>query len=160
MLDKNGVPTPEQVKSRFFEPASLVKAKAILECYEDIPCNPCSTSCPSHAIEIGEDINRQPVLNPDLCTGCALCVTSCPGLAIMTVQLKDGKAIFKIPYEFLPVPEVKQVWDGIDRNGKVICPAVIEQVTKTPKQDKTVLVTVSVDPKYLYEFVTVRHPNE
>jgi ferredoxin len=160
MLDKTGVPTLEQIRSRFPEEALLQKPKAILECYEDIPCNPCSTSCPFHAIEIGEDINKQPVLHSDLCTGCGLCVTSCPGLAIMTAQIQNDRAIFKIPYEFLPAPEAKAVWQGVDRNGTVLCEARIEKVSTSPKQDKTLLVTVSVDRKYLYDFVTVRCPHE
>ena len=32
-----------QVLSRFPKENDLLKPKAILECYEDIPCNPCST---------------------------------------------------------------------------------------------------------------------
>ncbi|MDD3126249.1 MAG: 4Fe-4S binding protein [Candidatus Izemoplasmatales bacterium] len=160
MLDKTGVATPEQVKSRFPQPEQLLKPKAIIECYEDIPCNPCSTSCPFHAIEIGDDINNQPQLNVDLCTGCGICVTSCPGLAIMTAEIRNNLAIFKIPYEFLPYPEPNSIWNGVNRDGKVICDANIVKVLLTNKQDKTVLVTVSVDKKYLYDFVTVRNKNE
>ncbi|MFA5380320.1 MAG: 4Fe-4S dicluster domain-containing protein [Candidatus Izemoplasmatales bacterium] len=160
MLDKNGVASLEQVKSRFPEQTRLLKPKAIIECYEDIPCNPCSTSCPFHAIEIGDDINLQPRLNIDLCTGCGICVTSCPGLAIMTAELRENRAVFKIPYEFIPYPVVNSVWSGVNRDGKVICDAIIEKVSLTSKQDKTALVTVSVDHKYLYDFVTVRTKNE
>lgn len=160
MLDKNGVATPEQVRSRFPEENQLRKPKAILECYEDIPCNPCSTSCPFHAIEIGEDINKQPRLLIDLCTGCGICVTSCPGLAIMTAEIRLDRAVFKIPYEMLPIPKEKEILQGIDRNGTVICDALIEKVMVNAKQDKTLLVTVSVDKKYLYDFVTVRCPHE
>lgn len=160
MLDKNGVATPEQVRSRFPEENQLCKPKAILECYEDIPCNPCSTSCPFHAIEIGEDINKQPHLLIDLCTGCGICVTSCPGLAIVTAEIREDRAVFKIPYEMLPIPKGQEIWQGIDRNGKVICDALIEKVMVNAKQDKTLLVTVSVDKQYLYDFVTVRCPHE
>lgn len=160
MLDKTGVPTLDQIKSRFPAEAVLLKPKAILECYEDIPCNPCETSCPFHAITIGPDINKQPVLNDLLCTGCGICVTSCPGLAIITAQLLKDKAVFKIPYEFLPRPEQGSVWQGVNRSGEVICAATIEKVTVSPKQDKTLLLTVSVDRKYLYDFVSVRCPHE
>lgn len=160
MLDKTGVPTLEQIKSRFFDETILLQPKAILECYEDIPCNPCSTSCPFHAIEIGEDINKQPHLLVERCTGCGICVTACPGLAIMTAQVDKNRAFFKIPYEMLPKPEEKTVWLGINRNGDVICDAFIEKVQQTAKQDKTLLITVSIDKKYLYEFVTVRCPHE
>jgi Pyruvate/2-oxoacid:ferredoxin oxidoreductase delta subunit len=106
MLNRDGVATKEQILSRFPSNEVLVKAKAITECYEEIPCNPCATSCPFDAIHIGEDINTKPVVDFDLCTGCGICVYSCPGLAIVTVQIVNDKARFKLPYEFRPLPIV------------------------------------------------------
>lgn len=156
MLNKTGIPTKEQVESRFFDHVALLKPKAILECYEDIPCNPCSTSCPFNAIEIGENINKQPKLHPDLCTGCAVCVPSCPGLAIIIAQIRGKEAVFKIPYEFQPLPVKGQMWDGVNRSGEVICDAVVEHVLITNKQDHTAVVTVSVPLEFLNDFVTVR----
>jgi len=156
MLNKTGIPTKDQVLSRFPDRKALIKPKAILECYEDIPCNPCSTSCPFDAIEIGENINVQPKLHADLCTGCAVCVPSCPGLAIVIAQIKGDRAVFKIPYEFLPMPEKGQVWDGINRSGEVICDALIEHVAITSKTDHTAVVTASIPVEFIYDFVTVR----
>ncbi len=156
MLNKTGIPTKDQILSRFPDRKALIKPKAILECYEDIPCNPCSTSCPFDAIEIGENINVQPKLHTDLCTGCAVCVPSCPGLAIVIAQIKGDRAVFKIPYEFLPMPEKGQVWDGVNRSGEVICDALIEHVAITSKTDHTAVVTASVPVEFIYDFVTVR----
>jgi len=156
MLDKTGVATKELVLSRFFDEKILARPKAILECYEDIPCNPCSTSCPFDAIHIGEDINQQPKLDPEKCTGCGICVTSCPGLAIIVAQIKFDQAIFKIPFEFNPKPNVGDLVDGINRSGEKICDAKIIKVTTTKKNDKTSLIEVSVPIEYLHEFVTVR----
>lgn len=157
MLDKNGCAEQSQVLSRFFPEATLAKPKAILECYEDIPCNPCVTSCPTGAITIGPDINRQPVLDPDKCTGCAMCVSACPGLAIMVAQLKDGRVWFKIPYEFLPRPQKGELWDAAGRDGKVLGTARIEAVVPSPKT-KTPVVTVSTEKELLYLFATVVRP--
>ena len=156
MLNQTGIPSKEQVDSRFPEKKALLKPKAILECYEDIPCNPCQTSCPFEAIMIGDNINTQPKLLVDKCTGCALCVPSCPGLAIVVAQLKENQAIFKVPYEFLPMPKVGEQWHGVNRKGEVICEAKINHVLLTNKQDHTAVVTVSVPESYLYEFVTIR----
>lgn len=156
MLNKTGVPTQEQVLSRFFDKETLIKPKAILECYEDIPCNPCETSCPFDAIVIGDNINTQPKLIVDRCTGCGICVTSCPGLAIVVAQLVGDKAVFKIPYEFLPLPQKGEIWFGINRNGDIICDAKIESVISNKKQDHTALVSVSVPVAHLHEFVTIR----
>jgi len=156
MLNKTGIPTQEQVLSRFPEQKALIRPKAILECYEDIPCNPCSTSCPFNAIEIGDNINKQPKLHVDLCTGCAVCVPSCPGLAIVIAQIKDDQAIFKIPYEFEPKPQKGEIWDGVNRSGEVICDAHIQSVVINQKQDHTAVVTASVPLEFLHDFVTVR----
>jgi|SRR5690554_2774696 len=156
MLDKDGVATIEQVRSRFPNQDIIVKPKAIIECYENIPCNPCSTSCPFDAITIGEDINNLPTLNFDKCIGCGICVYSCPGLAIMVCELVDDKVRFKISYEFIPLPKEKEMWYAVNRKGEVIGETLIEKVTLTKRQDKTALIQVLVDKKLLYEFVTIR----
>ncbi len=156
MINKTGIPTKDLILSRFFDSKILAKPKAILECYEDIPCNPCSTSCPFDAIYIGENINHQPVLDADKCTGCGICVTSCPGLAIVVAQVKNNQAIFKIPYEFNPKPKVGDKVEGINRSGEVICMAEILKIKETKNQDHTSLIEVSVPIEFLHEFVTVR----
>jgi Fe-S-cluster-containing hydrogenase component 2 len=156
VLEKVGVATKEQVHSRFPKSEILVKPKAIVECYENIPCNPCSTSCPFEAISIGEDINNTPKVNFDLCTGCGICVTSCPGLAIMVCELKDNKVRYKISYEFLPYPKEGEIWNAVNRKGEVIGDAFIEKFTLSKRQDRTALVQVLVDDNYLYDFVTIR----
>lgn len=157
MLSKTGIPTPEQVLSRF--PANqevLFKPKAIIECYEDIPCNPCETSCPYQAITIGPDINQQPKVNFDLCTGCTLCMTSCPGLAIIIAQIKEEYALLKIPYEFLPRPQKGEIWYGVNRSGDVICDVTIENTLLSKRQDKTLLVSIQIPKELVQDVITIR----
>ncbi len=156
MLDKTGIPTKELVLSKFFDEKTLFKPKAIIECYEEIPCNPCSTSCPFDAIHIGQNINDIPQLDVDLCTGCGICVTSCPGLAIMVAQIKGEKAIFKIAYEQYPLPKKGDIVKGINRHGEEICMCDILNVRLNKNQDKTTLIEVSVPIEYIHDFITVR----
>jgi len=158
MIKETGYPTLEQVKSKFPKEKVLNRPKAIIECYHEIPCNPCETSCKFDAITIGLDINSIPQIDYDKCTGCGVCVYSCPGLAIMVASIKDDRAYYKIPYELLPVPVVGDIWLGVNRKGEVICDAKIEQVMKNKSTDRTVVITASVPKEYLYEFVTVRSP--
>lgn len=160
MLHKTGVATKEQLKSRFPEQEHLVKHKAITECYEDIPCNPCSTSCPFNAIVIGDDINQQPVVLFDKCIGCGICVYSCPGLAIFTIEEHSDHLRFKIPYEFVPYPEKGQIWNGVNRNGDIICDVEIHKVQINKKHDKTALVEVKVPKEFQYDFITIRSKDE
>ncbi|HOJ45562.1 MAG TPA: 4Fe-4S binding protein [Bacilli bacterium] len=155
MLTKTGVPTKEMVLSKFPNRDTLKKPKAILECYEAIPCNPCATSCPFDAIVIEDGMTGIPSLIADRCTGCGQCVIACPGLSITVAQLIDKKALFKIPYEFSPYPKTGEIWHGLNRNGEVICDAQIKQVLVT-KNSKTALVTVLIDEAYLYDFATIK----
>lgn len=161
MIEKTGVATKEMVRAQF--PADkkvLFRPKAIIECYTEIPCNPCETSCPFNAITIGEDINARPQIDFDTCTGCGICVHSCPGLAIMVAMIKNGKAYFKVPYELLPLPIVGERWQAVNRSGEVISDCKIEQVMPGRKStNTTTVVTVSLEQPYLYEFSTIRRPS-
>ena len=74
----------------------------------------------------------------------------------MLAKTEREKAVFKIPYEFLPVPKVNETWFAVNRSGEVIGDCLIELVQSVPRQDKTVLVTVSTKIDYLYDFVTIR----
>jgi len=156
LLEVKGYPTKDQVKEKF--PTDLIKPKAIIECYQEIPCNPCETSCPFDAITIGRDINKRPVIDFDKCTGCGVCVYSCPGLAIMVANVKDDLAYYKIPYELLPLPKKGDIWQGINRKGEVLCDATILNVIKNKSTDRTAVIHVSVPKKYLYDFITIRSP--
>lgn len=156
MLDKTGIPTKDLILSKFFDEKTLFKPKAIIECYEEIPCNPCSTSCPFDAIHIGQNINEIPKLDVNLCTGCGICVTSCPGLAIMVAQIKNDKAIFKIAYELNPKPKVGDIVKGVNRLGEEICKCEIIKVKMNKNQDQTALIEVSVPKEFIHDFITVR----
>jgi Fe-S-cluster-containing hydrogenase component 2 len=152
-MRRTGIPSPEAVRACFPSPEKLLRPKAIIECYEEIPCNPCATSCPVQAITIGDDLNKTPQIDFDLCTGCAICVSSCPGLAIMVAEMRGEQVRFKIPYEFLPVPEAGEIWSAVNRSGEVIGEALIEKVSR---QNKTLTVWVLVSRDLLYDFVSIR----
>jgi len=159
MLKKTGIATKDQVENKFKELLESKNCKgAILECYEDIPCNPCSTSCPTDAITVEPDINQQPVIDYDKCSSCGICVYNCPGLAIFVVEPnhKPNTALFKISYELLPLPEVGQVVKGISREGKEICDCTVTRIINGNKQDRTALLYVEVPKEVMFEFITVK----
>ena len=103
----------------------------IIECVEDIPCDPCADSCKNGAI-IKESLTAAPIVDYEKCTGCALCVAACPGLAIFVVDYsrEDNKALVYIPYEMLPVPQKGDKGDALDRSGKRIGSAEVAKVRK------------------------------
>lgn len=118
----------------------LEKGVAILECVQDIPCDPCVDSCPVNAISM-KDINALPVNDFDACIGCGKCVGACPGLAIFVVKIRDEKALITLPYEFLPVPNIGDTVKALDREGDVKDEALVKKVVKT---GKTMVITVEV----------------
>jgi Fe-S-cluster-containing hydrogenase component 2 len=156
MLHKTGVPTQDQVSSVFFDEETLSEYKAIIECYEDIPCNPCATSCPVQAITIFPNIHAQPKLDPKVCTGCSICVTTCPGLAIMLAKVVNDQAFFKIPYEMNEVFEKGMIVDALNRSGEVIGEGKIISISNHPHQLKTRLIGVEVDKALLHDFITIK----
>lgn len=159
MLDNNGVATQEQIKSVFPDIKRINQGPvAIVECYEKIPCNPCYKSCNFEAISDLTDINNIPLVNAEKCTGCGACVFNCPGLAIMIVDgsKSDDYVIFKIPYEFLPLPKEQQTIQGLDREGKYITDVKIIKVQNSKAMDRTPVAHVQVDRKYMYDFRNIR----
>lgn len=159
MLEKTGVPAPERVLEKFppIERINLGPV-AVIECYEKIPCNPCETACRAHAIEIGEDINSIPMLSSSLCTGCAICLSRCPGLAIMIIDGSKSKEYleFRIPYEFSPLPkEGDMVW-GLDRAGNKLSRVRVLRVQNPKAFDRTPVITLEVPRAELYTFRSIR----
>ena len=124
-------------------PSSLSKLKAIIECPQAIPCNPCETSCPTGAINTGGNINGVPQVDYEKCTGCGICVTKCPGLAIFLVQQREEHSIVGIPYEFLPIPEKGSSVKLLDKNGKYVADGQIDRVMINRKE-KTHIVFLKV----------------
>ncbi len=120
------------------------KLRPVIECYENIPCNPCQTSCPSGAISVHQNINSLPVIDYSKCTGCGICVIKCPGLAIFMVQenYQPGRDLVVLPYEFSPLPEKGQKVIALDREGKEVTQAEIVKVVKSA--NKTHLVHLAV----------------
>lgn len=155
MFEKTGVASREMVMEKFPSIERINKGPvAVVECYQKIPCNPCQTACTVGAIRIGDDINNIPERDEDKCGGCGLCVAKCPGLSIMIVDgSKSNETVeFRIPYEFLPLPEAGEKVIGLDRAGQPICEAKVIRVTNPASFDRTPVVTLEVSREYLYDF--------
>ena len=159
MFEKTGIASREMVMEKFPPVERINKGPvAVVECYQKIPCNPCQTACPVGAIRIGDDINNIPERDENLCGGCGVCVAKCPGLSIMIVDgSKSADTVeFRIPYEFLPLPEPGETVTGLDRAGQPICKALVKRVMNPASFDRTPVVTLEVDRAYLYDFRNFR----
>ena len=119
----------------------------VMECTQNIPCNPCQDACPKGCISIGDNIVSLPaVVENAECINCGMCVASCSGQAIFLVNedCGDGMAEGTIPYEFLPLPEMGARGIALGRNGREVCEAEIVSVKSIKAYDKTSLLTMKV----------------
>ncbi len=125
-------------------------AFVMIECAEHIPCNPCETVCPHGAIVVGDAITNLPTVDPEKCSGCGLCVAICPGLAVFMVDsaYEENRASITFAYEYLPVPEKKAVIHAVDREGNVVCDAILEKVVSVKGYDMTKVMTISIPAEF------------
>ena len=123
---------------------------AVIECTEEIPCNPCETACRFGAIRIGARITDRPRLLATECRGCGRCIPACPGLAIFVVDktFSDAEACIRMPYEFLPIPRVGDPIDGLSRQGAWVCAARVVRVEDHARNDDCRVVWVAVPKAY------------
>ena len=151
-LLRNGYIKEEELKAF---PAASYKVKGIhpvIECTQNIPCNPCSDACKFNCILMDKDIVKLPEINHEAkCGGCGMCVTACSGQAIFLINEdhEPGYATVGLPYEFLPYPEKGTKGMALDRSGKPVCEAEVVSCRITPAMDKTAVLTMKVPLEYV-----------
>jgi Fe-S-cluster-containing hydrogenase component 2 len=129
---------------------------AIIECVENIPCNPCVGACPKGAIRIEGDMNGTPSVDFGTCDGCGLCISACPGLAIFVVSQTPGAdtATVSLPYEYVPLPAAGDTVVTLSRRGDVLGEGTVKRVLSAKALDRTPIVTLSVPAEHAMD---VRH---
>ena len=151
MLINTGLPTKEDLAQVTPSEERFAKGPvAIVECFQEIPCNPCVEACKSKAILPLKDINDIPKMDFEKCNGCGLCIIQCPGLAIFVVDktYSESHAVVRLPYEFIPVPEKGQQACGLNRAGKERGWFEVVKVVSGGPENKTTTVWLAV-PKEL-----------
>ncbi len=119
----------------------------VIECTQNIPCDPCQDACPKGCIKIAGSISGLPeFIESEDCTGCGMCVAACPGQAIFLVDegAEPGWASITLPYELSLVPQPGDCGVALDRAGNAVCEATVVSVRKNMATDETVLLTMRV----------------
>lgn len=153
-LDSTGVPTVKELEDSpgFPSKARLLKGPVVvIECLQEIPCNPCENVCPFGVIRVGEPIINLPMIDEDKCTGCGACIAFCPGLAIFVVDYTFSKdeALISFPYEFLPIPMVGSIVNATDRHGSVVVKARVVNVQDRKSYDHTLVISIAVPKQFV-----------
>jgi len=145
VLERTGIPTDNDLEKIIPDKKRLAKGPVvIIECFQKIPCDPCAISCKLGAIKPFKDINDLPQVDFDKCTGCGICISSCPGLAIFVIDMNysDKKALIKLPHEMLPLPEKGEDIYALDRAGSILGKAKVVRVLKI--KNKTNIISLEV----------------
>ena len=148
-----GIPSQAELEASPGYPSAEALARGpivVIECVQDIPCNPCELVCPNSAIHVGEPITNLPVFVAEECDACSQCIPICPGQAIFRVDMtySENRAAVSFPYEFLPMPVAGDAVQGVNRAGEVVCDAEVLRVQRPKTFDLTAVVTLAV-PKEL-----------
>ena len=145
MLERTGIPTDDDLEKIIPGKKRLARGPVvIIECFQKIPCDPCAISCKFGAIKPFKDINELPQVDFDKCSGCGICISSCPGLAIFVIDMNysEGKALIKLPHEMLPLPEKGEVVYALDRAGGKLGKAKVAKVLKIKNKTNIISLTV------------------
>jgi Fe-S-cluster-containing hydrogenase component 2 len=145
MLERTGIPTDDDLEKVTPDKKRLAKGPVvIIECFQKIPCDPCAISCKLGAIKPFKDINDLPIVDFDKCTGCGICISSCPGLAIFVIDMNysDEKSLIKLPHEMLPLPEKGEDVYALDRAGSILGKVKVKKVIKI--KNKTNIISLEV----------------
>ncbi len=131
---------------------------AVIECVQEIPCNPCERACKFGAIEIGQPITKLPHLIEEKCVGCGVCVSRCPGLAIFILNknYSENTGTVAFPYEYYPTPEVGEEREAVNRRGEVICTGEIIKVMNPQSFDYTPVVTIEIPREFTDEVRSIK----
>ena len=158
VLKTKGFPSLDELRSAGFLPdrEELEKRACVcIECLEEIPCNPCETSCPSGAITVGEPITNIPVFDKSKCTSCGQCIAACPGLAIFMKQIKGKTASVRFPWEYVPMPGEGDEADMVGRDGAFVCKGKVTKVLLSKKFNRTAVVTAEFPAEYVDEVISI-----
>lgn len=131
-----------------------------VECVEEIPCNPCETSCPQGALVVGYPITNLPVVDRGKCTVCGLCIPACPGLAITIKSVDGDTAKIRFPWEYLPLPAVGEEVEMVNRLGETVCAGTILSVNSAARNNRTAVVTAEFPKEFVENVISIRRNHE
>ena len=169
-----------EVDSSFYEKAEILKSKPgivfepepvvikqnlspVFQCFQEIPCNPCTTVCPKGCISlVGKfgNIMDTPSYTLDECTGCGLCVAICPGLAVsLAKRIDEASAEVVLPHEYLIGFSPGDMINVTDIDGNILEKAEVKHI-RLNKKYRTHLVTVKMSLNNASKAIGIRVQDE
>jgi Fe-S-cluster-containing hydrogenase component 2 len=158
-----GIPSDEELRNSpgFPHPEDFARGPiGVIECVQEIPCNPCELACRHGAIVVGEPITNLPRFAAIKCTGCGLCIADCPGQAIFLVDASysEEEALVTFPFEYVPLPQVGDRAMATNRAGEVVCPARVVKVQNPRAFDRTAIITIAIPRTFVHQVRGIQRP--
>ncbi len=132
------------------------KWRPVFFCEEEIPCNPCTTVCPTGSIKLEPrrgNILDLPYFRGNDCRGCTACVAACPGLAVSLLRRIDASwSEVVLPYEFLADFEAGSMHTLLDLGGNTLEEAELLRKVHNSKYKTWILhfkVSAAVAPRVI-----------
>lgn len=120
----DGVPSKEELASCPGVPSEERMRQgrvAVIECVQEIPCNPCSFLCKFNAI------------------------------TIIDKSYSDKEVVIDFPFEYLPLPQEHQVVDAVNRYGEVVYKGIIKKVKQVKAYVGTTVVSMIIPIEFADE---------
>jgi sarcosine oxidase, subunit alpha len=167
-IDEKYYKKAEILKSRpgkiYSEPVFEISEKyiPILHCYQEIPCNPCISVCPSGAIKLQDalgSIMDLPYFDGE-CTRCGQCIAVCPGLAVSVAKKLYGDfAEVILPHEFIPNFSANDFIPLTDNVGNYLEKGEVIRINYSKKY-KTHLISLKVSLENATKIAGIRIQDE
>jgi len=172
-------PNVEDIPNIWYEKAETLKKEAgktydynmpemeegifpIIHCLQEIPCNPCSTVCPTNSIFMkGDPIMDLPVYEGK-CIGCGKCVAICPGLAITLVDFRKDKEYptITLPYEVSNHSvDIGDNLQCVDIDGNDLGTFRVTHIIDTKVNNRTKLIKLKVPKQVAKKIASFRIQN-
>lgn len=165
-IDREWLDKREVLKSK---PGDIIKREAVelgtswkpvFFCNEEIPCNPCTTVCPTASIRLRPrkgSLLDLPYFEGTNCKGCSACVAACPGLAVSLVRLIDqNTAHVRIPFEFDASNfSIGSLVSALDQDGHPVCEAELLE-KKYYKKHRTWVLGLKASPSDAVRIIGIR----
>jgi len=156
-IKMSGTPSEKELVNSPGYPSEEIQKKkkvVLIECVQEIPCNPCEEACKFGAIYVGEPITNLPQVDFEKCIGCGQCIAKCPGLAIylLDYNYNHQDASISFPYEYYPLPNEGEMVKAVDRKGDFVCEGKVIKV-RNPKINECTAVITIIFPKQYYKEV-------
>ncbi len=99
-----------------------------------------------------------PQIDFEICNGCGLRISRCPGLCIFIVDqtYSEKGVLIKLPFEFLPLPEEGEEVDALNRKGEVVGKAKVVGIQNGRYEDKTPVISILIPKELSMEVRNIR----